>query len=118
MKVLYDEGTREEKWWIGVAVEKLSEESHCIYFPEDQEVAAVSSARCLMRKPVQLLERKCKYVFQMKLFTISCGKVLLLVPSKTTVIECFFVADHEISDIKHQLIQFCRSNYPITTDTT
>ena len=31
----------------------------------------------------------------------------LLVPSKTTVIECFFFADHEISDMKYQLIQFC-----------
>ena len=29
MKVLYDEGTPEEKRRIRVAVEKLSEESHC-----------------------------------------------------------------------------------------
>ena len=46
MKVLYDEGTSEEKWLIGVAVEKLSEESHSIYFLEDQEVAAVSNSEC------------------------------------------------------------------------
>ena len=87
----------EEKWWIGVAVEKLSEESRCIYFPNDQRVAAVSNTKCevIDEEAGGVIGKKVQApFFQMKLATISCGRVLLLVPSKTTI-----VADHQISDI-------------------
>ena len=57
MKVLYDEGTSEEKWWIGVAVEKLSEESHRSTFLKTKrwQQCQIASARSLMRKPVVIV---------------------------------------------------------------
>ena len=41
-KVLYYEWTKNEKWWIGVVVDKDNEETYRLYFPDDQEVAEVS----------------------------------------------------------------------------
>ena len=99
MNILYDEGTPEEKWWTGIAVEKLSEESHCIYFHEDQEVATVSNTECGM--------------FDEEAGGIIGKKVQLPFPDeavgslKDNSYPVLFVADHEISYIKHQFIQFC-----------
>ena len=41
-KVLYNEGTKNEKWWTGVVVDKVNQETYRLYFPDDQELAEVT----------------------------------------------------------------------------
>ena len=40
--MLYNEGTKNEKWWTGVVVDKVNQETYRLYFPDDQELAEVT----------------------------------------------------------------------------
>ena len=39
VKVKYDEGTAEERWWTGVVVERVAEFSYLVFFPNDREIS-------------------------------------------------------------------------------
>ena len=40
--MLYNERTKNEKWWTGVVVDKVNQETYRLYFPDDQELAEVT----------------------------------------------------------------------------
>ena len=113
VKVLYDEGTPKEKWWIGLAVEKLSKESHCIYFPEDQEVATVSNTECEVfdDEARGVIGKKVQVPFPDEDGHDQLWEGIIVGALKDNGYRVFFIADHKISDIKHQPIQFYRSDY-------
>ena len=35
VKVKYDEGTPEERWWTGVVVERVADISYLVFYPGD-----------------------------------------------------------------------------------
>ena len=39
VKVKYDEGAAEERWWTGVVVERVAEFSYLVFFPNDREIS-------------------------------------------------------------------------------
>ena len=92
-------------------VEELSGDAHRIYFPEDQEVTDVSNSEIHVIEGEDdeddgVIGKKVQVPYPAKDGQAEMWDGIVV----GTVGNCyrvFFVDDSEISDIKHQLIQFC-----------
>ena len=107
-KVLYDEGTPNEKWWTGVIVAKIDDSTYRLFFPDDEEVAdvAIHDFELLEREQNTQVGRKVKVAYKAKYNRNEMWKGVVVEIVNENIFQVFFNDVQEIAEIRRELLQF------------